>query len=217
MDMNTIFNPENRFWSFMTKITDALFIGILWGVASIPVFTAGAATTSLYQFTLKQADDEEGYVWKSFWRAFRRNFRQATVLWLIILAAGLFVAADLWACMTITVPGVVRVVCFALLLCAALACILTALYVFPILSRFDLPVKTILTHGFIMAMGNLHISITILVIYVIFLALSWRYLLLFPMLMALAAFCSSYLFRYVFSRYWDKEEPESAGSEEEEP
>ena len=68
--MNYLFDPENRFWSFMNKIMDVFFIGILWFVFSLPVVTAGAALTALYQFTLKQADDEEGYVWRSFRRAF---------------------------------------------------------------------------------------------------------------------------------------------------
>ncbi|MCI6887083.1 MAG: YesL family protein [Lachnospiraceae bacterium] len=210
MDMNTMFNPENRFWGFLNKISDALFIGILWYIACIPVITAGAATTSLYQFTLKQTDDEEGYVWRSFWKAFRRNFIQATILWLIILAAGIFVAADLWACMTIAPAGLVRIISLALLLCLALAYVLTALYVFPILSRFDLPVKTILTHSLVMAMGNLPVSITMLVIDAAFLALSWRALLLFPVFMGLAAFVNSYLLRHVFSRYWEDhgEKPE---------
>ena len=78
--MNHLFNPENRFWNFMNKITDVFLLGILWFLFSIPVVTMGAATTSLYQFTLKQADDEEGYVFKSFLKAFMKNFRQATML-----------------------------------------------------------------------------------------------------------------------------------------
>ncbi len=163
--MNYLFNPENRFWSFMNKIADVFFLGILWFIFSIPVITMGAATTSLYQFTLKQTDDEEGYVWKSFVRAFLRNFRQATGLWLILLGAGIFLAADIWACVQIRIPGAVRIVCFGALLCLSLVYILTALYVFPILSRFDLNIKTILSHSFIMAMGNLYVSVTILVIY----------------------------------------------------
>ena len=76
--MNELFNPENRFWNFMNKITDVFVLGILWFLFSIPVITAGAATTSLYQFTLKQADDEEGYVFKSFVRAFTKNFKQVS-------------------------------------------------------------------------------------------------------------------------------------------
>ena len=165
--MNQLFNPENRFWSFMNKITDVFFIGILWFLFSIPVITIGAATTSLYQFTLKQTDDEEGYVWKSFIKAFGRNFRQATALWLILLAVGGFLAADMWACMQITIPGPVRLLCFGVLLCLSLVYVLTAQYVFPILSRFYLPVKTILSHSFIMAMGNLYVSVTMLVIHLL--------------------------------------------------
>jgi len=71
--MNNLFNPENRFWSFMNKITDVFCLGILWFIFSIPIITIGAATTSLYQFTLKQADDDEGYVWRSFIKAFGKK------------------------------------------------------------------------------------------------------------------------------------------------
>ncbi len=209
MNLNGIFNPENKFWSFMEKITDVFFLGILWFAASLPVFTMGAATTSLYQFTLKQADNEEGYVWRSFWKAFRKNFLPATILWLILLAVGGFLAVDLWACMNISVPRPVRTLCLGVLLCLALVYALTALYVFPILSRFHLPVKKILTNSFIMAMGNLYVSVTVLVIYVIFGALTYYITILFPIFMALAAFVSSYLFRSVFARYQD-EAPENA-------
>lgn len=191
----------------MNKITDVFVLGILWFVFSIPVITMGAATTSLYQFTLKQADDEEGYVFRSFVKAFRKNFKQATALWLMVLAAGVFLAADMWACMQIAVAGPVRTVCFGVLLCLCLICTLTVLYLFPVLSRFSLSVKTILAHSFIMAMGNLYTSVTVLVIYVIFGALSWYIPVLFPIFMALAAFVSSYFFRAVFRRYQEDSQP----------
>ena len=209
MNLNGIFNPENKFWSFMEKITDVFFLGILWFAASLPVFTMGAATTSMYQFTLKQADNEEGYVWRSFWKAFRKNFLPATGLWLIILAAGGFLALDLWACMNIGVPRPVRTVCLGVLLCLLLVFLLTALYVFPILSRFHLPIKKIIANSFIMAMGNLYVSVTVLVIYLVFGALSYYITILFPVFMGLAAFVSSYLFRSVFARY------QQEGTEEE--
>ncbi|MDO5417585.1 MAG: YesL family protein [Lachnospiraceae bacterium] len=204
--MNHLFDPENRFWSFMNKITDVFLLGVLWLLFSVPVFTIGAATTSLYQFTLKQTDNEEGYVWKSFVKAFRKNFRQATALWLMLLAAGAFLAADVYACLHITVPGAVRILCFGLLLCLCLIFVLSALYVFPILSRFERKTGTILRHSFIMAMGNLYISVTVLVIYAAAAALTYYWTVLLPIWMALAAFFSSYLFRYVFSRYFPDQE-----------
>ena len=44
--MNYLFDPENRFWSFMNKIMDVFFIGILWFVFSLPVVTAGSGSYS---------------------------------------------------------------------------------------------------------------------------------------------------------------------------
>ena len=206
--MDFLFNPENKFWSFINKLMDVCCLGILWFIASIPIITMGAATTSLYQFTLKQTDNEEGYVWRSFWKAFRKNFLPATALWLIILAAGAFLAADVWACLNVNMPGAVRMVCFGVLLCLALIYILTSMYVFPILSRFDRKVKTIISHSFIMAVGNLYVSVTVLVIYAGFAFLTYQILILFPVFVALAAFVSSYFFRSVFSRYWDEDDKE---------
>ena len=79
---------------------------------------------------------------------------------------------------------------------------LTSLYIFPLVSRYDRPVPIILKHSFIMAVGNLHVSVTVLVVYIAAAALTWFIPLLFPVFAALGAFVSSYLFRYVFSRYW---------------
>lgn len=199
--MEHLFNPENRFWGFMSKIMDVFVISVLWFLFSIPVVTIGAATTSLYQFTLKQTEDEEGYVWKSFAKAFIKNFLQATALWLIILASGVFLMLDLYACLNISMPVIARIICFGVLLCIVLLYLLTSIYVFPILSRFRHPVKDILLHSFIMSVGNLYISVTILVIYAAAGVLTYFLPLLLPVFMGLAAFFSSYLLRYVFSRY----------------
>ena len=92
-----LFDPENKFWRFMSKLTDAAIMGILWAIVSIPIITMGAATTAFYEFTLHQVRDTEGGVWKSFWTSFKCHFKKATLLWLIILAGTAFFLADLWA------------------------------------------------------------------------------------------------------------------------
>ena len=201
MNWNSIFNPENRFWRFMDKIADVFFLGILWFICSLPLITIGASTTAVYQFTLKQVDDEEGNVWPSFWRAFRKNFLPATLLWLILLAVGLFLAADVWLCMNLSLPSAARIPCFGVLICLTILYFITALYVFPILSRFNLPVKKILPHAFVTAVGNLHVTVTVVVVYLVFAYLCNVVLILFPVLFTLAAFVSSHFFRSVFARY----------------
>lgn len=36
--------------------------------------------------SFKMVKNEENYIVKGFWKAFKENFRQSTALWLIILA-----------------------------------------------------------------------------------------------------------------------------------
>ena len=87
---NGLFNPENRFWVFMEKIMNLCVIGFLWLLFSLPVITIGASTTALFSYTLKLTRNEEGYIFKSFWKSFRENFVLSTVIWLASAAVGGF-------------------------------------------------------------------------------------------------------------------------------
>ena len=198
----SLFDMNGPLMYNLGKLANIFLCNVLFCLFSLPIFTIGAALSAL--FACMQAiwdEDEDDIIAKQYWNAFKQNFRQATILWLLVLAAAGFLAVDLWACMQIAIPSWVRMVCFGVLLCLSLIFALTALYLFPVLSRFHLPIKTILPHSFIMAMGNLYISVTVLVTYIIFGVLSFYIPILFPVFMALAAFISSYLFRYVFTRY----------------
>ena len=86
--MNNIFNPEGKVMLFFTKIAYTAYLNVLWFLCCLPIVTAGASTTALFYVTLKLAKDEEGAITRSFFRAFRRNFRKATLIWLILLAGG---------------------------------------------------------------------------------------------------------------------------------
>ena len=88
------FSYESKFSQLVLKISYACCLNLLWFVCSLPIFTAGAATTALYYASLKIIRDEESHVVAMFFRSFRENFRQATQIWLILLGVGLFLGAD---------------------------------------------------------------------------------------------------------------------------
>ncbi len=201
-----LFNPENRFWSFMEKIMNLCVLGFFWALFSLPVVTAGAATTALFAYTLKLSADEEGYVWKSFIRSFRENFLQATVLWLGMLAVGGILALDFYICRFITVPRPVRLVLFFALISISFVYLLTIIYLFPLLAFYRISLKKIVPHAFVMSMGNLFVSITILVIYVLAVLLSSFSPLISMVWFAIASFFASGFFRNVFEKYLPAEE-----------
>ena len=64
-------------------------------LTSLPFVTAGAAFSAAHYVLLKMYRNQEGSVWREFWHAFRANFRQATLLWLLYLGVILFLYVDL--------------------------------------------------------------------------------------------------------------------------
>lgn len=92
--MNRLFNPEGPVLQFVNKIVYSVFLNILWFICCIPIVTAGASTTALFYTTLKIAEGDDAEIARKFFRAFKSNFKQSTIVWLILLAVGILLAAD---------------------------------------------------------------------------------------------------------------------------
>ena len=83
-----LFNYDNPVWRYIGKFGDLILLNVLWIVCSIPIFTIGASTTAVYYVTLKLVRDEDGYTFRSYFRSFKENFKQATAIWLLLLILG---------------------------------------------------------------------------------------------------------------------------------
>lgn len=82
-----IFSIESPFYKFISRLWDVIVLNFMWLLFSIPVVTAGASTVAAFSVALKMVDEEEGYIVKSFMKAFRANMKQGILLGLITLAA----------------------------------------------------------------------------------------------------------------------------------
>ncbi len=174
-NINRFFNPENRFWAFMERVTDICVLSFFWFLFSIPVVTAGAATTALFQYTLRLTADEEGYVWKTFREGFKKNFAQATILWIGAVLVGAFLVFDLWCCQFLAPLGA--------------------------LAFFHVDTRKVIRDSFVMSVGNLHVSITILVIYGITAVVTYFFPMLFMFWFALGSYVASFFYRFIFYKY----------------
>lgn len=87
---------DNPVISGMSRIFDMMCLNVLWLVCSLPIFTIGASTTAMYTVMLKVVKNEEGYIVKGFFKAFKENFKKSTIIWLILLVIGGFLGADLY-------------------------------------------------------------------------------------------------------------------------
>ena len=139
---------------FLTKIADMMVLNILFCVTSIPLITIGASWTALYSVTLKMVRDEEGSVSRSYFRSFRQNFRQATLLWLGVLVVLALLVLDIRVLNGMaggTAPGLLRVGVEIL----ALLGIMVLQYLFPSLARFEASLADTLKNACMMALAHL--------------------------------------------------------------
>lgn len=69
----------------IATLVNIIYIGLLWLICSLPVFTAGPASAALYHSTVKSVRRGRGEADKVFFAAFRDNFRCAFKAWLVFL------------------------------------------------------------------------------------------------------------------------------------
>lgn len=164
--MHTLFNPENKFWNFMGKITDVACMSILWLITSLPIITIGASTAAFYSFTLDAIQDNEGRVLSSYFSAFRENFKKSTLIWLIQLLAMVFMAVNLFAAWNFYLAkGALGLGVLSMALCGMLIVMGTGVFVYPIVVCYDFPVKKIIADSFVMAIRNPHVTVSVLVLF----------------------------------------------------
>ena len=92
----SIFAPDGKLARCLNCIGNLMILNILTLICCIPLVTAGAAMTALYTMTMRMARNEEGSIVREYFQAFRENFKQATILWLIFGSLMVFLAFDIY-------------------------------------------------------------------------------------------------------------------------
>lgn len=198
--MGRFFNIDNPVWRFIGNIADMFLLSLLWYLCCLPVFTIGAGSTAMYYVTLKLTHNQEGYTGADFRRAFRLNFKPATLIWLLFLAVALILGADIyWSLFSGGSISVMFLPAFGVLI---LLYLLNLFFIFPLLARCDNTVKALLKMNFAMSLRNflplLSAIIMTAAIFLVGLFIFWPLLLIAP---GLSAYLNSYLFNRILEKY----------------
>ncbi|MBP3479631.1 MAG: YesL family protein [Oscillospiraceae bacterium] len=103
--MNFLFGRGQKFYQFATKLAELMWLNFLVFLCSIPVLTIGAATSAMHHVLIQIYRDEEQKITRTFFSAFKKNFGQATLVWLIYLAFYFFLLLDNWALRALDNPS----------------------------------------------------------------------------------------------------------------
>lgn len=83
--MFKIFDINGKFYQFALKYSQLLWVSILTLVCGIPIVTIGASVTAMHKVLFDIRKDQENGITRTFFRTFRENFKQATLIWLVFL------------------------------------------------------------------------------------------------------------------------------------
>ena len=210
--MQTLFSPDSKFMQAMNRISDLILLNLFFLFSCIPVFTIGAAATAMYTVCFRLGTPREQGVFKSYFRAFRENFRQGTALWLIFLVCG--GSALLNIRLFSQLPGIARYGFYLFAVLLALA-VLIAGYVFPLLSQFSNDIRTTFKNGLILSIAYLPRSLLIALVNVFPFAVLVLDLYLFlqtgflwiALYFSAAAYLNTLLLKKVFAPYMPEDEP----------
>lgn len=204
--MKNLFNYENGVMSAISSIADSLILGILWVVCSLPVFTVGASSAAFYYAYNKCIRQKTDYIWRSFLSGFKRNFKQATQIWLIVLCLMFIIIIDFHLLRFMENTAVLALIIQIILITVVLFIIIWALYLFPYISRFEGSNKTVMKNCALIAVANIPQSLLLLIVFaitaLIFLCLPMLNL-LFP---SLYMFCANRLLEKIFRKYMPPED-----------
>ncbi len=174
------FSYESKFSQLLLKLCYACYLNLLWFVCSVPIFTIGASTTALYYASLKIVRDEDSHVARLFFRSFKENFKQATVLWLILLGVGIFLGADGYILYHLrqTAEGPLAVMwtlILALVIAAGVMYVIELLYIFPLVASVSNTNAAMLKNAFLIGTHYLFATILVFAIHfaMFFVVVAW--------------------------------------------
>lgn len=200
MNFGNLFSMDNPVWKYLGRVWDAIWLTMLWIVFSLPIVTIGASTTALFYVAQKIVKDEEGTIIKQFWETFKTNFKQATIIWLILAAAGVILGVNLWFYYQSDTSFAKMFL--IVLIVFTYVYLMVAHYIFAVLARFDNSVKNLFALAFLLAMKNFGWTLLIITITVCVLAIG---IFVFAELLiagaGLIALVDSWILGHIFDQY----------------
>lgn len=201
---------------FIGKVSDFIVLNFFWVICCIPIVTIGAATSAKYTISMRIVRNESTQVASAFFKAFKDNFKQATIIWCILMVACILCIVD-WNWIKeqgndISEFYVIAIVIFTLLiLCVSMT-------IFPFIARFKVTVKEAFKASVILSLLQLFKFVPIAILEVgTFVAAIWysRY---FPWILLFGTCCAFYFNTLVCVKEFKKlEDRNAAGESKEEP
>lgn len=158
--MSGIFAADSALMRILTRIADLMILNLVFIATAIPIVTLGAALTALNYTAMRIARSQCDSVTGDFFTSFRRNFRQATLLGLILLLIAGVLGAWFVVVSNLAFGPMVELILLAVWYLVAFVFALNVLFVFPYLANFEGTIREVLRNARLMSWRHPLASLT---------------------------------------------------------
>lgn len=161
--MGTLFSINSPLWNFMDKVLHLLLLNLLWFLCCIPVVTIGASTTALYSVMLRYTRNQEGYLIREFFQAFRQNFLPSTIVWFVMAGAGVFLGVDAIVYLRSSAMGIFDMILMTAFCTAVLMYVFVNLYIYALIAAFQNTIFHLLKNALLLSICHWPASLLMIV------------------------------------------------------
>lgn len=200
--MGKWFDIESPLIQGLNKVADLMWLNVLTLLCCIPIITAGAALTSAHYVALKMKRNEEGYISREFFKAFKMNFKQSTLIWLLILLLAFIFAVDFYIIKEggIVLSNILQVVLMAI--CCLF--IFTVIWVFPIQAKFVNSIRGTLKNALALSIIQIPKTLLMLVVYLLPYVILYFTLRVFPLVFLFGISVPVYVSAMLYNKMFKK-------------
>ncbi len=158
-----MFRIDGKFFEIISRLGDLIILNIIFLICCIPIITVGASVTAMYAVTKKMAQNRESYLVRSYFRAFKENFRQSTIMWIIL--GGLFIisALDFYVVQN-AMEGMMQA-CFMMLgMLVFILLTFVTIYALTLQCTFENTIKNTMKNALLLSIGHAPMSILITIL-----------------------------------------------------
>ena len=169
---------------YLSKFVDLVVLNVIFLISCIPIVTIGAAFCALYYTCVKVVRRDCGKLFQEYKRSFCMNFKTATISWLILLVAAGILGGGIYY-LLISGSGNSMAVFIGGCMALMLFLIAVALYVFPVLSRFQAGSRDLMKSAAVMSVkhsGNTLFMLVVTLGFMTIVVLGWKF---FPLILLL--------------------------------
>lgn len=147
-----LFDMNGPLMNALRTMAYIFMCNVMFCLLSIPLFTVGASLTALFAcMQAVIANDEDDMIVKQFWIAFKQNFKQSTVIWLLCLLV--FAFFGIYYQVVFSMSGAFGKVYQISFFVMCLVFLFGFQYLFPLQARYENKIKNTIKNAWLLSIA----------------------------------------------------------------